>query len=203
MHSTVVFRLCLGLLFAATTCDAVHAIPLPPECTPLLNSNTGCDFYAVTLPNTFLDQSTFSFGVDVLNSGTASVSVFISGGGLVSPVNFNVNAGASVTQLLPWVSTISTATATSKIAGGAYHITTALPVSVLQLNPATFVVASTYSYSNDASLLLPVKSAGTAYRVVTWPTWNSLGGQYPGHVAVVGTAAGTSVTIAAQVPGIS
>src|SRR5476651_1525173 len=115
MRSAGLLRLSLGVLFVATT-SAVHAAP-PANCAPLLHSNIGCDFYAVTLPSTFLDQSTFSFGVDLLNPGTTSVSVSITGGALVSPDNFMVSAGTSVTQQLPWVSAVSTSTATVKVAG--------------------------------------------------------------------------------------
>jgi hypothetical protein len=163
----------------------------------LAYSNIGCDFYAVSLPSAFLDQATFPFGVQLLNADIATASVSITGGSLVTPDNFDVSSGSSVTHNLPWVTPISMSTSTGKIIGGAYHVMTTRPVSALQLNPTSYMVTNVYSSSNDASLLIPVKSAGTAYRVVVWPTWNALGSQYPGHVAVVGTAAGTMVTITA------
>jgi len=185
----------LPWLFAATT-GSLHAA-LPAGCTPLLNSNIGCDFYAVTLPNVFLDESTFSFGVDLLNTGNASVDATVTGAGLGSAQMFSVAAGSSTTKQLPWLPSLATTTATTKLVGAAYHITTSAPVAALQLNPTNYATVSSYSYSNDASLLLPVQSAGVAYRVVAWPTWNGGGTQYPGQVAVVATVAGTTVQVGA------
>ena len=199
MRSADMLKLCLGALFAASfSCALYAAQPLPEGCTPPANSNIGCDFFAVSLPNTLLDQTTFSFGVQLLNLTTSTANVSISGGGLALPDSFTIASASSASHALPWVSTLSMSTATSKIAAGAYRIATSQPVSALQLNPTSYVVSgSVFSQSNDASLLLPVKSAGTAYRVVTSPTWNNFGSQAPGHFAVVGTTVGTTVTIAA------
>src|SRR6185312_7970961 len=186
----------LYVLLAAAV--SLRAAALPSDCTPLPNSNTGCEFYALTLPSVFVDQATFSFGVDLLNTSGASVDVTINGGGLVTPLMFAVPAASTVIQQLPWVSGISMSTATSKIIGGAYHITSTDALSALQLSPTDYMSGGAYAYSGDASLLIPPLSAGVAYRLVSWPTWNGGGTQYPGYVAVVATVAGTTVQVAAQ-----
>jgi hypothetical protein len=38
-------------------------------------------------------------------------------------------------------------------------------------HPATVLSGINQSGSNDASLLLPVRSAGASFRTVAWPTW--------------------------------
>lgn len=182
-----------GLLLLLGAPHAVHA--LPPECTPLPHSNVGCEFYALTLPNSLLDQLTFSFGLDLLNAGAADVQVSVDGGALGAPDLFSVTAGASVTTALPWVAAIAASTDTEKVLGGAYHVTASAPVAALQLNPSEYTSNGAYSGYNDASLLLPVQSAGLAYRVVAWPTINIGGTQFPGHIAIVGTAAATIVQV--------
>jgi hypothetical protein len=192
MRERYALRFCVGLLIPGlvATTDFLHAAP-PAGCVPQPNSNIGCEFYAVSMPNLIPNQSTVHFGVATLNPGAASVDVTVTGGGLAAPNVFSVAAGSSVTTQLPWVPTISGSLLTAKIPAGAYHITVTGPVSALQLNA---VEAS--SQSSDASLLLPVQSAGTAYRAVVWPAWNP-GIGYPGNIVVVATAATTTVQVAA------
>jgi hypothetical protein len=198
MRNIGILRFCLGLLplgFGATS-HCVHAVT-PANCTSQPNSNTGCEFYAVSLPNWIVDQSTFHFGVAMLNSGTSLVSATITGGGLGSTDVVNLPVGTSVTTTLPWVSAVSTSLSTVKVVGGAYHITVTGQVSALQLNTVEPQISGVASSSNDASLLLPVQSAGKSYRVVSWPSWGANNISYPGNIAVVATAAGTSVQVVA------
>jgi hypothetical protein len=91
--------------------------------------------------------------------------------------------------------------------GGAYHLTTTAPVTAYQFNPVTFQSGSNYSYSNDASLLLPTSVLGTQYTVLTWPGLTFQIGAAPawesgGTITVVGTGTGpvqVSVTLAGAV----
>jgi hypothetical protein len=194
MSNKYALPVCLASL-AATLVAATSLLHASPAslCTSPLNSNVGCEFYAVSMPNLFLtDTTTYHFGVAIQNPGAAAVAITVTGGGLGSPDMFSIPAGSSVTTQLPWVSSLSTSTATVKVVGGAYHIATSGPASALQLNavePASTV--------NDASLLLPVQSAGTAFRAVVWPTWGIGGLDYPGNIAIVATAAGTTVQVVA------
>lgn len=106
------------------------------------------------------------------------------------------------------------------VAGGAYHLTTDFPVSVYQFSaleyqltqadlieagadaaigtcPAYSVangeggVPACYSYSNDASLLLPTNVLTGDYGILAWPSFAAT----PGFMAVVATADGTNVTV--------
>src|SRR5512146_3470788 len=95
-------RLLLGLLLQGLTASTslLHATPLA-SCIPPPNSNIGCEFYAVSLPNPLTDQTTFHFGVAMLNPGAAPVDVTVTGGALGSPDMFSLPAGSSVTTQLP------------------------------------------------------------------------------------------------------
>jgi hypothetical protein len=53
----------------------------------------------------------------------------------------------------------------------------------------------THARSTDASLLLPVQSAGTAFHIIAWPMWDTLGAPFPAHAAVVATADATVVRV--------
>ena len=167
------------------------------SCYSAPHSNIGCEFYAVTLPNILVDQSTFPFGVNLLNpSSSTAVDVTVTGGGLMSPQMLHLAAGGNLTTTLPWVASLSTSTATQIVSGGGYHIVSTGPISALQLNPATVLSGFSQSSSNDASLLLPVRSAGTSFRTVAWPTW--VAASSPGQLAVVATVASTNVTVTAS-----
>lgn len=174
--------------------SAASSMPAPAgACASPPSSNLGCEFYAVTLPNQLIDQNAFSFGVALLNSGTASVTVTITGGLLGAPQVFDIAAQSSVVRILPWVTAASQSIATTRIAGGAYRIRSTGPLSALQLNPA-----QSGSDSSDASLLLPVSTAGTSYQAVVWPTWGyAVAGNYPGNIAIVATAPSTTVQVIA------
>lgn len=172
----------------------VHAAS---ACLSQPNSNVGCEFYAVSLPNWFVDQTTFHFGVAMLNTSGSPVVATITGGGLFSPEIVALPSGAGVTSQLPWVPAISTSLSTVKVVGGAYHIALTGPASAIQLNSIEPQISLSLSSSNDASLLLAVQSAGRSYRAVVAPTWGSGGSSYPGNIAVVATVAGTIVQVVA------
>ena len=101
------------------------------------------------------------------------------------------------------------------VAGGAYHLFTTAPVSVYQFSALEYEIdAGTlspdggtcpgegdggagphcFSYSNDASLLLPTNVAGTDYGILAWPSFAAT----PGFMAVVATKANTHVTVYAS-----
>lgn len=169
------------------------------NCASQPDSNVGCEFYAVALPNLLVDQTTFHFGVAFLNPAATAVNATVDGGGLSSPDNFSIPAGSSITRTLPWVPGTSLSSSTVKVVGGAYHISVTGPATALQLNAVEPQIGSARSSSNDASLLIPVQSAGKSYRIVAWPTW-AADTQLPGYAAVVATAASTTVQVTA--PGV-
>jgi IgGFc binding protein len=98
---------------------------------------------------------------------------------------------------------------------GAYHLFTTAPVSVYQFSALEYEIdagtlgpdggtcpgegdggagAHCFSYSNDASLLLPTNVAGTDYGILAWPSFAAT----PGFMAVVATHANTHVTVFAS-----
>jgi hypothetical protein len=162
-------------------------------CHPAPHSNIGREFYAVSLPNAFTDQSTYPFGIRALNpSNAATANLQISGGGLASAQSQPVTPGSAVDVQLPWVGAVSNSTATVLVAAGAYHVVSDAPVSVAQFNDD-----SGTSESSDATLLMPVQNAGTSFMVAAWPEWEFSGAalEEPAQICVVATAAATNVQI--------
>lgn len=107
------------------------------------------------------------------------------------------------------------------VAGGAYHLTTSAPVSMYQFSALEYEIAAStttpdggtcpgegdggagahcFSYSNDASLLLPANVAGQSYGILAWPSF----GATPGFMAIVATHKNTHVTVypAGRVQGV-
>ncbi len=80
----------------------------------------------------------------------------------------------------------------------AYRVTTNFPVVAYQFNPVV------QSFSNDASLLIPVPALDTHYRILGWPTANPIdpilmsptdGIPDRSFVTIVGTQPGTTVRV--------
>jgi hypothetical protein len=160
-------------------------------CRSAPHSNIGCEFYAVTLPNAFADPTMYSFGVRALNPSASQMAALqISGGGLLMPQSHPLAAGAIADVTLPWVEALSNAGGTVLVAGGAYHLVSDAPVSIVQFN-----TDSPTSPTNDATLLMPVQNAGRSFFVNVWPAFVFY---EPAQVAIVATAAATTVQISGQ-----
>ncbi|MGH7294410.1 MAG: IgGFc-binding protein, partial [Polyangiaceae bacterium] len=107
------------------------------------------------------------------------------------------------------------------VAGGGYHLTTDVPVSVYQFSALEYEIDAwtttadggtcpgegeagagphCYSYSNDASLLLPANVATGNYGILAWPSFAAT----PGFLTIVATKDATSVTVfpAGRVQGV-
>ena len=172
-------------------------------------SYMGCDFLAVTTTNSLLSSSFDSdFAVIVGNPGTTSANVTVTKGGAVVATD-TVTPGSSKAIQLPFVTELKNAAETVLITDGAYEVESDVPVVAYQYNPLHFQAGDTdFSYTNDASLLLPVHTLTGNYMASTWPTWGngswtkalgvvtgSWSGWSPGFVAIAGTEDGTQVTI--------
>ncbi len=180
------------------------------ECAALGESYIGCEYYAVTMLNHLIDQNTFYFAVSLSNTGTNPATVTFAGGSAAVP-SVTIQPGQLQVVTLPWVKSLSCGAGntsgtcngaeldqpvppgTEIVAGGAYHIMSTEPITAYQFNAYQYVIGAEYSYTNDASLLVPVNAMTGNYRAATWPTFNN----WPGTIAVVGTQAGTSVTVTA------
>ncbi len=169
-----------------------------------LKSHIGCDFWPTVNANNV--WSIFDYAVVVLNNGTTTATVTVTG-----PSAFNkqvqVPAGELKTIYLPWVPALkgpdvneqgtSVAMTASVLApGGAYHLVSTVPVTVTQFNALQYKPVGgenasggpkdwsscpgkgsgssppCFSYSNDASLLIPSTAMTTSYRVASYKGWS-------------------------------
>lgn len=161
----------------------------PATCAAAAANRTyiGCDFWPTVTFNPVYHE--FAFAVVVANGGSVDAEVDIARGG-ASVATATVPAGGLATIELPWVMALkgeeftrtdATTGARKKdsilAAGGAYHMTSSVPVTAWQFNPLHYqqevgncagLPAGTQvclSVSNDASLLLPSTAMTGSYRL--------------------------------------
>jgi hypothetical protein len=157
-------------------------------------SYIGCDYWPTITSNTQLDDG-FTFAVAVSNTTSSSATVTVTRGATtVTTVTIDPNSVQVVP--LPWISELKDPWSSSIVAGGAYRLRSTQPVTVYQFNPLEYTKGGGFTYTNDASLLLPSTAWTGTYNVVAWPQWNGLSGLY----AIVASENGTTVNIAAP-PG--
>ena len=164
----------------------------------------GCEFWpTITYNPVYTD---FDFAVVIANGGSVDAQINVTG-----PNGFTktaaVSAGGLTSIILPWVPELKgpefsrtntsggRANTSVRVNGGAYHVTSSVPVSAWQFNPleyqkplsgvsscgTSFNTSNCFSTSNDASLLLPSSAMTGNYRVIS-------------RSAVFGGAAGQSFT---------
>ena len=178
-----------AVMQSATAAGSCHVAP---------HSNIGCEFYALTLPNAFLDQAAFPFGVRALNAvPSVTANLQISGGALATSQSHPVPSGTVSDIQLPWVAALSNLQTTKVVPGAAYHLVSDSPLSVWEFNSDSSGSVASPSGSNDATLLMPVKLAGTSFRASTWPEFEVGGLDYPAQIAVIGTVNSTTVQVSA------
>jgi hypothetical protein len=146
-----------------------------------------CDYWPTVTGN--LVSDVFDFAVAVANVGSDDAHVQVTGPNGVSK-SVAVAPGSLNKIMLPWVAELKGpnlipmgASVLSK--GGAYHLVSDRPVVVYQFSPLEFRAAGgdpgkdwtkcvkldftapeCYSYSNDASLLLPSTAMTGSYRLM-------------------------------------
>jgi hypothetical protein len=206
-----------GMSFVDSVCDPVQGVTCDASngqcigaCSPkaLGNSYIGCEYYPTVTGNTV--GSTFDFAVAIANTASTPASVTIEGGGLTAPMMVTVPANAVQVQNLPWVASLklcdtpdtdgcalgeSILHQAALAPKGGYHLRSNSPVTVYQFNSLEYVKNDIYSYSNDASLLLPTNVWRTKYFAAAW---QPLSGIEPSELAVTATQDGTTITIAAK-----
>lgn len=191
--------------------------PIPKTCAESENRHSyiGCDYWPTVTLNPVYEA--FDFAVAVSNPQAFAVTVTVSGGALPSAKTVMVPANAVVAIPLPWVTALkgpsfdqNTAVGdpgkSRIVVGGAYHVQVDFPVSVYQFSALQYEIDAgapcpgygdggagphCYSFSNDATLLLPSTVATGDYPVLAWPSF----GATPGFLAVTATQDGTSVTV--------
>lgn len=203
----------------------------PETCAEARQARTyvGCDYWPTVTANNV--WSIFDYAVVVSNTGKTAADVSVTGPNGVSQ-QVTVAPGALEKIYLPWVPELkgpdangagaaAAMTASALAKGGAYHLVSSVPVVVYQFNALEYEGKGgppgkswsscpnplrCFSYSNDASLLLPSTAWTTTYRVTGVKGWSSgapLGDPNIMGAYVVVTAAedGTTVSVALGAKG--
>lgn len=216
---------------------ATTVFPDPVTCDEAAASHTylGCDFWPTIVDNVV--QPTFDFAAVVANTQAADATVTVTRGGKMIGTA-TVPANGLLKLYLPWVEELKslswlpgqpdngcatfTKTNTVRAPGGAYHLTSSLPVAVYQFNAIEYagkggppgknwgtcktcagLSPGCYSYSNDASLLLPTTALTPNYRIAGPTPWKPPDSDpnmpstfaFPTYFAITGTVDGTMVTV--------
>ncbi len=172
-------------------------------------SYMGCNFISLTTSNSLLAADFDNdFAVIIGNPQddlSAEVTVSRAGGTVATDT---VAPGDTKAIMLPMVSELKAAQESVVAIGAAYEVETSVPVIAYQYNPLHYEGTADFSYTNDASLLLPEHTLTGEYIAVTWPTWShgswqmmmgnvtgSWSAWYPGFIAAAAVEDGTEVTI--------
>lgn len=175
--------------------------PLPDACAQAktTKSYVGCDYWPTVTANSV--WSIFDYAVVVANNGTTAADLKVTGpGGFTKDTT--VPPGELKKIYLPWVKELKGPDANASggatpmessvlVRGGAYHLVSSSPVVVYQFNALEYkgVGGETpdgktkdwsacpsrsdcFSYSNDASLLLPSTAMSGNYRITGIHGWS-------------------------------
>jgi hypothetical protein len=176
-------------------------------------SYVGCSYWPTVTSNSQV-SSDFSFAVVVANTYEEPAQITVSTASNPSVAKATVPGGSVATITLPWVKNLKGVYGEEKSVlepNGAYHLVSSLPVTVYQFNALDYVLnhdctdgsdtkidGKCYSYSNDASLLLPDHALEKEYVVVSRPTLATI------YETLFGTSLITSpgfFTVTAPKPG--
>jgi IgGFc binding protein len=161
-------------------------------------SYVGCDFFATITNNQV--SSSFLFAVTVSNPGDTTANVTVTQGASIVTTT-TVDPGTVEVVTLAWVNELKSA-ATALVNDGAYRVRTDQPVAVYQYSPIDYTNGSGgYSYTNDASLLLPTHTWSGDYMVVARNHMHMGASQMPGHYAVTAMHDDTIVTLTPSASG--
>lgn len=188
-------------------------------------SYIGCEFYPTVVAN--IAWSIFDYAVVVANAGDEPASVTVSRGSQTIATE-QIPSNELRKIYLPWVKELKGAdmnecgnavamTATVRVADGAYHLVSDRPVTVYQFSALEYAAAGgppgkdwsscpaqscglqCFSYTNDASLLLPTNALTGNYRITAQAGWEQLG--MGAYFAVTGTQDNTTVTVKVSATG--
>jgi len=163
----------------------------------------GCDYYPTVTINSQIAElggfDNFHYAVAISNTTTDTANITITQGSTTITTT-TVAPGSVQVVPLPWTS-LRTAGATTTLPSGAYRLRSTQPVTVYQFNPLEYMVGGYGSYTNDASILIPVTAWGKRYMVASRNTWEWNGFNIPGFYAVVAGDDGTTVNITPSATG--
>ncbi len=195
-----------------TTCDLQNGqVCAGGACTSLCeqaanqNSYIGCEYWPTTTANPVDSAFDNDFGVVVHNDNDMPAQVTITKGGS-QVAQESVQPGQLKVIKLTFDMDLKNAEESVQVSGGAHHLVSNIPVTVYQFSPLNYKTPDdcsdnilwgdcTFSYSNDASLLLPAHVLSTNYMVMARPTRGRESSFTPGYFAVTATHDNTTVTI--------
>ncbi len=190
-----------GSGYVDSFCDDVQGVMCDAgkcagACAPdsLGTSYIGCDYYSVVTPNVAPD--TFTFAVVISNVSDQNANITVTRGANVVTTDM-VPAKTVKVVSLPWVAQLKQGASTAIVPDGAYRIRSTQPVTLYQYNPLEYTKNGQFSYTNDASLLMPTNVWGLDTLAVARNTLNGLSGVY----SVVAREDGTKVTVAPSATG--
>jgi hypothetical protein len=159
------------------------------------HESVGCVYYAVD--TNAMQPGNYAVALSNVNeSQSANVVIETKEGGIWTPVSggtFTVAPLALYSMVLPH----RFATGSTIYQGGAYRITSDLPIIAYQFNP----LDGSQSYLSDASLLLPRSSLDTFHLVEAWPQGpadDRTPQGYPAHIQII-AAANANVTVTSSI----
>lgn len=204
------------------TCDATQGMTCTPggcqgACSwgALGESYVGCDYYPTVTLNNGIWKG-FEYGIALSNLGETNAEVIVTRGDK-ELAKLDVAPGKLEVLKLPWVPELKGPDPnamgqpqppgdTKLVKQGAYRVRSNRPIAVYQFNPLDYKLTpppaecpdptntGCFSYSNDASLLLPAHTLRRKYRPITWP---SLGCK-PAFFTITAIADDTEVKLAPQ-----
>ncbi|MBL4636848.1 MAG: IgGFc-binding protein [Kofleriaceae bacterium] len=180
-------------------------------CAPatLGRSYIGCEYFPTVTAQAV--STDFSYSVVISNTGGVPAQVRIEGGALAAPLTLTVAPQEVKVQDLPWVPALKicngggmngctnpNAFVVGQVTNGSYHLKSTQPVTVYQFSPKDYTNGASFTFTNDASLLLPTNAMTGNYVVASYPFWNQF--NYPGLMAVTAVRDNTTVTITPTAP---
>ena len=163
-------------------------------------SYIGCEYWPTVTMNSQLGTG-FSFAIAISNTQkyVANITIY-RGNNVVSTTTVNPNEVKTV--VLPWINELKLtyrSEASIKLANGAYTLVSNIPVTVYQFNPLEYQAGSNYTYTNDASILLPTSALGYRYYIYSYKNLSvNTGGSVigsPSGFVIVATKDSTNVSI--------
>jgi hypothetical protein len=193
-----------------------------------LKSYVGCEYWpTVTLNSELWGQ--FHFAIAAANPTSSTADVVVDRGGQ-TVAHVSVKPNGLETIQLPWVNELKQTfpqaqgdppVGSALVKNGAYHVQSSVPITLYQFNPLEYkldpppadcpqaeAAHGCFSFTNDASLVLPTTALHGDYWVVTMPTqhygvkgpvdfephWIDV----PGFVTITATVDGTHVAFDAK-----
>ncbi len=188
-------------------CDGVQGVMCDPNagecvgaCSPnsLGNSYIGCDYYPTVTANIVTED--FNFAVVVANTSNLPADLEIDKNGVLV-LNDSVGPQSVKIITLPWDFDLKgdgVVPQSLHVVGGAYRLRSDQPVTVYQYNPIEYELGFfNNSFTNDASLLLPVNVWTGDYFVAARNTWDATDFNQiiPGFYTVTASEDDTTVTL--------